>query len=390
MHKKTAILHAGEQRQSYAGAINPPIYQASLFTFPTMQAFLQRQQPGSEHYTYTREGNPTLHVLEQKLARLEGADGAIVTASGMGAISAVLLTLLSAGDHVLVTDACYGPSRRFLDDMAARWGIESTYFPPTTGDLRPWLQPNTRLLYLESPGSHAFAVQDLAGLSAQARAHGALSMVDNSWATPLYQQPHALGVDVVVHSGSKYIAGHADVVMGVITAREPLLSRLRTTATTLGATLGPSEAYLALRGLRTLPLRMAAHQASALRVASWLEQHAKVKRVLYPGLPSFPGHELARRQMSGFSSLFSIELLPPRDPQQRHRFVNALELFSIGVSWGGFESLIIPLLNTDAKVRAVQARLGLNDDCYRLSIGLEDTADLIADLEQALAAYEPA
>ncbi|NOZ50791.1 MAG: PLP-dependent transferase [Chloroflexi bacterium] len=388
MHVSTSILHAGEDREEYAGAVNPPIYHASLFTFPSMQAFLDRHQPSEKRYTYSRDANPTVRVLEQKMARLENADGCVATASGMGAITAAILSMLNAGDHALAVDSCYGPTRRFLDTMARRWGIETTFFPPTADDLSPWLRPNTRLVYLESPGSHSFHLQDLARLSAQARAHGAVTIADNSWATPLYQQPHQLGVDIVVHSGTKYIAGHSDLLLGLITANEPLLAQIRTVAIALGATLGPAEAYLALRGLRTLPLRLRQHEAHAQSVARWLEDHPKIKRVLYPGLPSFPRYELGRRQMSGYSSLFSIELQPPATPQQRHRFVDSLNLFSIGVSWGGYESLIIPLLTPDADVRALHGRLGLNDDCFRLCIGLEDAEDLIADLAQALTLYE--
>ncbi|RME85204.1 MAG: cystathionine beta-lyase [Caldilineae bacterium] len=389
MQTSTRIIHEGEDRERYYGAVNPPVVNASLFTFPTMQAFLDRHTPASDRYTYTRDGNPTIRVLEDKIARLEQADGCIATASGMGAITAAIMTVLNAGDHALVVDSCYGPTRRFMDTLMARWGVSTTYYPPDADDLSPWLRLNTRLVYMESPGSHSFHLQDLAALATQARAQGAITIADNSWATPLYQQPHRLGVDIVVHSGTKYIAGHSDLVLGLITAGERLLSRIRPVAITLGATLGPNEAYLALRGLRTLPVRLAQHQANALRVAQWLEQHPKVRRVLYPGLPSFPRYELGRRQMSGYSSLFSIELLPPLTPKQRHRFVDSLRLFSIGVSWGGYESLIIPLLAQDDQTAALHRRLGLNDDCYRLSIGLEDPDDLIADLEQALGAYQP-
>ena len=268
--------------------------------------------------------------------------------------------------------------------------VEATLFHPDVSDLAPLFRPNTRLVYLESPGSHSFHIQDLARLSAQAHERGAITMADNSWATPLFQQPHRLGVDVVVHTGTKYIGGHSDVVLGLITTNGPLLQQIKEVAILLGATLGPAEAYLALRSLRTLPVRLAQHQANALAVASWLQAHPKVTRVLHPGLPQFPGHDLARQQMSGWSGLFGLELRPPASPEQRHRFVDSLDLFSIGVSWGGYESLIIPLLAQDDATRRQHEFVGLNDDCYRLSIGLEDPADLIADLEQALETYEVA
>jgi cystathionine beta-lyase len=272
-------------------------------------------------------------------------------------------------------------------------GVETTYFHPELDDLNGILRPNTRLIYLESPGSHSFHIQDLARLSRQARIHGAITIADNSWATPLYQQPHRYGIDIVVHSGTKYIAGHSDVVVGLATVRESteggvLYQRVKQVAILLGATLGPAEAFLVLRGLRTLPVRMAQLQANGLAVARWLHVHPKVRRVLHPGLPDFPRHQLAREQMSGWSSLFSVELHPPADSEQRHRFIDRLRLFSIGVSWGGYESLIIPLLPGTPAIAAQQRRVGLNADCYRLSIGLENTDDLIADLEQGLSGYE--
>jgi cystathionine beta-lyase len=271
-------------------------------------------------------------------------------------------------------------------------GVETTYFHPGLDDLTGLLRPDTRLVYLESPGSLSFHVQDMAGLSRQAGMHGAITIADNSWATPLNQQPHNLGIDIVVHSGTKYIAGHSDVVVGLATVRDTteggdLLRRVRQMAILLGATLGPAEAFLVQRGLRTMPVRMAQLQESGLAVARWLQAHPKVRRVLHPGLPTFPRHQLAKEQMSGWSSLFTVELYPPVDSEQGHRFVDSLQLFSIGVSWGGYESLIIPLLADTPAIAAQHERVGLSDDCYRLSIGLEDSDDLIADLEQGLSRY---
>jgi len=395
MKTSSRILHEGDDRAAHQGAVNPPIYHTSLFTFPSMRAFLARETASSPHHTYTRESNPTIQALEQKIAMLEDAAGCIATASGMGAITAAILATVQAGDHALVVDSCYGPTREFMDEVMAGLGVETTYFHPELDDLSGLLRPNTRLVYLESPGSHSFHIQDLAQLSQQARRHGAVTIADNSWATPLHQQPHHLGVDIVVHSGTKYIAGHSDVVVGLITVGDSteggeLLRRLRQVAILLGATLGPAEAFLVQRGLRTLPVRMAQLQENGLTVARWLQAHPKVRRVLHPGLPDFPRHRLAKKQMSGWSSLFAVELQPPADPDQRHRFVDRLRLFSIGVSWGGYESLIIPLLARTPAIAAQHQRVGLSDDCYRLSIGLEDADDLIADLEQALAPYQPA
>lgn len=393
MKTSSRILHEGDNRAAQQGAVNPPIYHTSLFTFPSMRAFLDRNTASSPHHTYTRESNPTIQALEQKIAMLEDAEGCIATASGMGAITAGILATVQTGDHALIVDSCYGPTREFMDEVMAGFGVETTYFHPDLDDLSSLLRPNTRLVYLESPGSHSFHIQDLARLSQQARSHGAVTIADNSWATPLRQQPHHLGVDIVVHSGTKYIAGHSDVVVGLITVggstkSGELLQRVRQVAILLGATLGPTETFLVQRGLRTLPVRMAQLQENGLAVARWLQVHPKVRRVLHPGLPDFPRHQLAKRQMSGWSSLFAVELHPPTDPDQRHRFVDHLRLFSIGVSWGGYESLIIPLLARTPAIAAQHERLGLSDDCYRLSIGLEDAGDLIADLEQALSHYQ--
>ncbi len=393
MKTSSRILHEGDNRSAHQGAVNPPIYHTSLFTFPSMQAFLERGSAGSPHHTYTRESNPTIQALEHKIAMLEGADGCIATASGMGAISAAILAVVQTGDHALVVDSCYGPTRQFMDVVMSGLGVETTYFHPELDDLTEVLRPNTRLVYLESPGSLSFHVQNLPKLSQQAREHGAVTIADNSWATPLYQQPHNLGVDIVVHSGTKYIAGHSDVVVGLVTVRDStkgggLLQRVRKVAILLGATLGPAEAFLVQRGLRTLPVRMAQLQANGLTVARWLQAHPKVRRVLHPGLEDFPRHQLAKEQMSGWSSLFAVELHPPADPEQRHRFVDSLRLFSIGVSWGGYESLIIPLLAGNPAIAAQHERVGLNDNCYRLSIGLEDADDLIADLELGLSRYQ--
>lgn len=388
MKTTTFLLDDGSARWERFGAVNPPVYHASTFTFPTLQAFLEAMAGRGEGYLYSREGNPTVRALEEKLAVLEGATACLCTASGMAAITAAILAAVQAGDHVLIVESCYGPVRRFLHEVMAGLGVTATFFHPETEDLTPLLRPRTRLVYLESPGSLSFHVLDLARLCEQAHRHGALVITDNSWATPLYQQPHRFGSDIVVHSGTKYIAGHSDVLLGVLTTtRAELYPRLRAVATLLGATLGPAEAYLALRGLRTLPLRLARHQENGLAVARWLQTHPKVRRVLHPGLPTFPRHELAARQMQGWSGLFGVELHPPVTPKHRHAFVNALHHFGIGVSWGGYESLILPLYTEDPTTAAHYARLGLSSDCYRLSIGLEDPDDLIADLEAALACY---
>lgn len=385
MKESTRILHAGEERGAYHGAVNPPVVHASLFTFESCRAFQAAFGERDRHsaYVYSRNSNPTVHALEQKIADLEQAEAAIAFSSGMGAITAALLALLGQGDHLLVVDCVYGPTRQFCEQVLGRMGVETTYFAPgASADLSGHVKPNTRLVYLESPGSLTFDVQDLRAVADLARSRGILTLADNSWATPLYQKPLDLGVDLVVHSGSKYIAGHSDLTLGLLACSEELFQRVKPVATMLGASLAPGDAYLALRGLRTLPVRMAQHQASALAVARWLQGRPEVREVRYPGLPGFPGHDLAARQQSGYSSLFSFRLQPGPEAA-RHAFVDALELFLIGVSWGGYESLMLPLAG-------VQRGDDAFADMLRTSIGLEDVEDLIADLARGLAAWHVA
>lgn len=390
MDTSTKILHHGENRDDYFHAVNPPVIHASLFCYNTYQEFVDAQRDENHRPFYSRHFNPTVGVLEQKFAALEHAEAAIAFSSGMGAITAPLLALLSAGDHLLVTDSVYGPTRQFCNDTLTRMGVEVDYFTAAeSADLSGRLQPNTRLIYCESPGSLTFDVQDLPAVARLAREHGIPTLADNSWATPLYQQPLDFGIDVVVHSGTKYIAGHSDLTLGLLACSAEMFERIKPTAALLGANLSPADAYLALRGLRTLPVRMARHRDSALAVARWLEQQPEVRVVMHPGLPSFPGCALARQQMSGSSSLFSFKLHPGTE-KARRAFVDTLELFLIGVSWGGYESLILPLTSAYKSDPAWRYRRGLDDDTFRTSIGLEDPADLIADLENGLAAWRRA
>ncbi len=390
MKESTRIIHEGDHPEEHYGAVNPPVVRASLFGYKTYQAYLDAARHGDRQPYYNRHFNPTTGALEQKIAALEHGETAIAFSSGMGAITAALLALLSQGDHLLMVDCVYGPTRQFADNVLGRMGIEVEYFPPAESvNLAPRLRDNTRLIYLESPGSLTFELQDLPAVASLARERGIFTLADNSWATPLYQKPLEFGIDIVVHSGTKYIAGHSDLTLGLLVCSTELFAKIKRVAVLLGASLAPDDAYLALRGLRTLPLRLAQHQASALQVAGWLQERPEVREVLYPGLPDFPGHELARRQLSGYSSLFSFRLFPG-SRKARHAFVDTLDLFLIGVSWGGYESLILPLEPTYKSKPELRARRGLDDDIFRVSLGLEDPEDLIADLEQGLAAWRAA
>lgn len=387
MKETTQILHQGDTPEQYHGAVNPPVFHASLFGYRTYQEFVEAYVDIDHRPVYSRRFNPTVHVLEQKIADLEQAEAAIAFSSGMGAITAPLLALLSQGDHLLIVESVYGPTRKFCNDTLTRMGIKVEYFPPAeAADLSGRLRDNTRLIYLESPGSLTFDLQDLQAAAELARAHGIYTIADNSWATPMYQKPIKMGIDIVVHSGTKYIAGHSDLTLGLLACSADLFDKIKPTAGLLGANLAPDDAYLALRGLRTLPLRMGQHQESALTIARWLQNRPEVREVLHPGLPDFPGHALAQRQQTGYSSLFGFRL-QPGPAKARHAFVDALDLFLIGVSWGGYESLMLPLETSFKKEPAWRTRRGLDDDTFRTSIGLEDPEDLIADLEKGLAAW---
>ncbi len=390
MKEATQILHQGDTPEQYHGAVNPPVVHASLFGYRTYQEYLAAEADMYHRPFYNRDFNPTVALLEQKIAGLEHAGAAIAFSSGMGAITAALLALLSQGDHLLLVESVYGPTRKFCNDVLARLGIEVEYFSPAeAADLSGRIRANTRLIFLESPGSLTFELVDLQAAATAARQHHIYTIADNSWATPLYQKPLDLGIDIVVHSGTKYIAGHSDLTLGLLACSKQLFNRIKPVAAMLGANLAPDDAYLALRGLRTLPLRMAQHQQSALTIARWLQDRPEVRAVLHPGLPGFPGHELAQRQQRGYSSLFSFRL-QPGTAEARRAFVDTLELFLIGVSWGGYESLILPLETAFKHEPAWRARRGLDDDTFRTSIGLEDPEDLIADLEQGLAAWRAA
>ncbi len=376
---ETLCAHAGDDPARFLGAPTPPLFQNSLFTLPDAEAFAERQGRQPETYDYTRVANPTTDVLEAKLAALEGAEGARCFASGMAAVSAAVLHAVRSGDHIVAVETAYGPTRKLLSEYLPRFGISVSYVPGTDPDqFAAAARPETRLFYLESPSSLTFQLQDLAAIAALAQARQITTVVDNSWASPYFQNPLSLGIDLVLHSATKYLGGHSDLVAGVVLgSRERMRSLGEWEGQLLGGILDPFAAWLLIRGVRTLPLRMERHQETGLKAAQFLEAHPRVARVHHPGLPSHPQWELGKRQMRGYSGLFSFELLEP-DREAVYRVVNQLQYFGIGVSWGGFESLAIPV---DLNIRSGEPpRWGI-----RLHVGLESITDLLADLEQALA-----
>lgn len=384
----TLTAHLGEERHRYHGAAAPPLFATTTFMFPGPEEAEAALDGGASQFFYTRRNNPTVRMAETKLAALEGTEDARCFGSGMGAIAAAILSQVKAGDHVVCVRNVYGPTYNLLTNWLPRFGVETTFV--AGADPAEWAaaaRPGTRLFYLESPTSLTFKLQDVRAVAAIARERGIVTAIDNSWATPLFMQPAALGVDLVIHTATKYLAGHSDVVAGVVAgSRERLQAIATAERELLGAVLGPFEAWLLVRGLRTLTLRMDRHQASGLQVAAWLERQPQVQRVLHPGLPSHPQHGLHRQQCSGAAGLFAVEL--NADYAGVSRFLRKLHYFGLGVSWGGFESLAwAPAITLRKTLNAEAARAaGVPYGLVRLHVGLEDPEELIADLDGALAA----
>lgn len=372
--KDTKLIQAGRSPSLHAGAVNTPVYRVSTVLFPDLQTMRTEAQP----YTYGRRGQPTTRALEQALCGLEGGARTVLTPSGLSACTLAILTACGAGDHILVTDSVYGPTRVFCQKLGKRYGISTTYFDPCIGAaIAEQFRPETKAVFLESPGSFTFEVQDVPAIAAIAHKRGAAVILDNTWATPLYFDAIGHGIDLSVQAVTKYIGGHADVLMGAITANAAWKDRLVETHGTLGHCSSGDEAYLALRGLRTLAVRLKRHQESATELAAWLKTRPEVARVLYPVLHDDPGHALWRRDFTGACGLFSIVLNPCPDGAVA-AMVDGLEHFGLGYSWGGFESLVvhghIPRTFPPA----------LEGPMLRLHIGLEDVEDLKADLAAGL------
>jgi len=373
----TLLAHSGYNPRDYHGFVNPPVVHGSTVLFPDAATMKARKQ----RYTYGTRGTPTSDALAAAVNELEGSAGTIIVPSGLAAITVPLLGFLSAGDHALFVDTIYFPTRRFADTMLQRLGVEVEYYNPEIGaGIRDLLKPNTRLIFTETPGSNTFEMQDIPAITAVAREAGIVTMLDNTWATPVYFKPLDHGVDISIHAATKYPGGHSDVLLGTVSANEACWETLWNAYLTLGACAGPDDVYQVLRGLRTMGVRLERHQATAFEVARWLEGQPGVLRVLHPGLESHPGHAIWKRDFTGASGLFSIVL--EGGEKQAHTFLDALEIFGLGASWGGYECLAAQVSLAD---RTVSAR-DYGGEIIRLQIGLEDPADIIADLAQALEA----
>jgi len=385
-HKSTRAIHAGKLEPTIFGEVSVPIFQTSTFAFPSAEEGAARFAGSAPGYIYTRLDNPTIAALETTLASLEGGGAAMAAATGMAAIATVFLTLLGRGDHVVATKCIYGATRVLLETELARFGVEVSFVDTSRIDnLQPALRPNTRMVYLESPTNPTMELTDLEAACAIARAAGALSVVDNTFASPYLQRPLELGADVVVHSLTKFINGHSDVVGGAIVVRDPALAKtLRRGLILFGGTMDPHQAWLIQRGVRTLPLRLEKAQENAARLAQFLDQHPKVTWVSYPGLARHPQHAIACRQMDGFGAMicFGVE----GGVTAGARLMNSVRLITLAVSLGGVETLIEhPASMTHALVpRAEREEAGIRDELVRLSVGCEAYEDLEADLSQAL------
>ncbi|MEL6538195.1 MAG: aminotransferase class I/II-fold pyridoxal phosphate-dependent enzyme [Bacteroidota bacterium] len=384
----TLLQHLGEDRSQHHGAVVPPIYQNSLFTFESWEAIDQAFDNRLDHFIYSRGKNPTVKVVEEKLAALAHGEKAQLFPSGMGAIAAAILSVVNSGDHVVAVKSLYGPANNLLQSyLQPKFGVEVSYVSgEQVADFAQTLQPNTRLIYLESPASATFTLQDLSAVAQLAQQHQITTLIDNTWATPVYQKPLTLGIDLEVHSCSKYLGGHSDLVAGVVIGSAERIDRISTREMEwIGAKMAPMEAWLLLRSLRTLTIRLERHQQNAQQVAQFLEAHPAIAQVHYPGLPSYPQHALAQKQMSGYTGLLSFRLATD-DLNQIKAYVNALKVFSIGVSWGGHESLIYaPAISYLKELSPEQfAGMGISLGDMRISVGLEDVEDLVADLAQAL------
>jgi len=381
----TVAIHAGTERHGIGTEVGLAISRTSNFTFRNTEEMKLWAEGKSKAYIYTRYGNPTLAVVEAKLAALEGGEAAIVTASGMAAISSALLAHLSTGDEVIASTQLYGGTYRLMRDVLPRLGIRVRHMECDLGGIERMVTPLTRVLYVESPTNPTLRLVDLEKAAGFARQHGLVSMVDNTFATPLLQKPLGLGFDLVLHSATKYLAGHSDVIAGAAVGSRERIKEVRQAVIYLGGSMDPEAAFLLDRGIKSLGVRMARHCENAMAVARFLEKHPKVSRVHYPGLKSHPDHALGRRQMRGFGGMMAFDLKGGLGAARR--FCDRVRLFLLAASLGGVESLVIlPVYTSHYNMSAAELKAaGVTPGTVRVSVGLEDTDDLIADLRQALA-----
>lgn len=370
---ETEVVHVGRKPFEQHGFVNTPVYRGSTVLYPTLEALKTRTQA----YTYGRRATPTTHALEEAIAHLEGGAATILTSSGLAAISTAILAFVNSGDHILMVDSVYQPARAFADKMLKRLGVETTYYDPLIGsDIDKLFRPNTRLVLVEAPGSQTFEMQDIPAIATAAHAKNIWVMADNTWATPLYCKPLALGADVSIQAATKYIVGHADAMLGAITVNARAAKLVDNAKEALGTCPGSEETYLGLRGMRTLAVRLERHQRSGIAVAEWLQSRPEVDRVLHPALPDDPGHAIWKRDFTGACGLFTA-VLKPISENALAAFLDGLKFFGMGYSWGGYESLVVPFDPTPYRTATRWRGPG---PALRFHVGLEAVDDLIADL----------
>ena len=368
---ETRLSTAGRKSKEHFGVVNTPVYRASTILYPTIAALDARDMP----FTYGRNGNPTVQSLEEAVNALEGSKRTIFVPSGLNAVATALMSVCSPGDHLLMVDTCYAPSRIFCDKTLKRLGIETTYYDPLIGaNIESLFKPNTRAVFCESPGSLTFEVQDVPAISKAAHAHDVAVLLDNTWATPLHFRALERGADLSIQAVTKYIGGHADVMMGYIAANEPFATRAADFHHNSGLYVSGDDCFLALRGLRTLAVRLKRHQETAMTLARWLQTRPEVSRILFPALENDPGHAIWKRDFTGASGLFGV-VLKPASRQAVAAFLEGLVHFGLGFSWGGYESLAVP-----SDIRRTATKFVTGGPVIRIHAGLEDAGDLIDDL----------
>jgi cystathionine beta-lyase len=378
LRSRSRLVHLGRDVEASRGFVNVPPFRGSTVLFPDVATLKSRKQ----RFTYGTHGTPTTEALSEAWSAISGAAGTALVPSGLAAIVVSLMTALSAGDHLLMSDAAYQPARIFCDATLKRMGVETAYYDPLVGTgIDALMRVNTRAVFVESPGSQSLEVQDIPAIAAAAHARGACVVADNTWATPLFFSPHAHGVDLAVEAGTKYLSGHSDLLLGLVSANAEWFPRLRKTVDMMAIPPGPEDAFLALRGLRTMELRLREAERQALALAHWLAARPEVARVIHPALADDPGHAIWKRDFSGSSGLFSV-VLKPAPEHAVAAMLDGLELFGMGYSWGGYESLIIPF---DCTKYRTATRWAPGGPTLRISVGLEDIEDLKEDLDRGFA-----
>jgi cystathionine beta-lyase len=381
MRARTKLVHAGREPSEQFGYVNTPIYRGSTVLQPTLAALEARH---SARFTYGTHGTPTTEALELAWSEIAGAAHTVLTPSGLAAITLALLTALKAGDHLLVSDSAYLPTRTFCNGFLRRMNIETTYYDPLIGaGIEALMRPNTKAVLVEAPGSQSFEMQDIPAIAEVAHAHGACVVMDNTWATPLFFPPHERGVDLAVEAGTKYLSGHSDLLLGLVSANQQWARPLRQTFDFFAMCAGPEDVFLALRGLRSMELRLREAERQGLALARWLRGRAEVSRVLHPALEEDPGHEIWKRDFSGSSGLFSV-ILKPAPKAALAALLDNLQLFGLGYSWGGYESLVIPF---DCAKYRTATQWKPEGPALRFSVGLEDIEDLKEDLDRGFALF---